>query len=277
MNKQLLNKRIYILTLALICVLQLFAKTSEIISGSTYIIRSKANNKVLSVENSSMDNNAAVMIWTDTKSNAQKWIITDIGENAYTFTNVASGKVLHITGGKIDQYQNTGDKLVKWVLADAGDGSMHIKTFANEDYLLDIENGLSADGTNVKVIQTSSSETQKWFFELQDPTSSVPSLEVMDEVFSDWIKTYYDTRTGNEVVKGEGFWAVAEIMEIVDDAFEVTGDVKYMTLFNEMYNLFINREGQDWMWNEYNDDITWMVLACTRAYLFTGSMPEPSR
>ncbi|MFB6342742.1 glycoside hydrolase family 76 protein [Saccharicrinis sp. FJH62] len=267
-----LSKHITIILAALIfSVFQGSAKTFDIVSGSTYIIRSKASNKVLSVENSSLENNARIVIWTDTGSDAQKWIATDIGDQVFTFTNLASQKVLHITGGIIDQYQNTGDKLVKWTMTDAGDGSTYIKTVANTDYLLDLEDGLSTEGTHVKVFQTSDSETQKWFFEPQDPTPSAPSPEVMDNVFSDWIKAYYDTRNGNEVVKGEGFWAVAEIMEIVDDAFEVSGDVKYITLFNAMYNQFIAREGQDWMWNEYNDDITWMVLACTRAYLYTGS------
>nr|MDA3853076.1 PA14 domain-containing protein [Bacteroidales bacterium] len=48
------------------------------------------------------------------------------------------------------------------------------------------------------------------------------------------------------------------------------GDRKYMAMFTAMYQKFLIREGQDWQWNAFNDDITWMVIACTRAYLLSG-------
>jgi predicted alpha-1,6-mannanase (GH76 family) len=38
-----------------------------------------------------------------------------------------------------------------------------------------------------------------------------------------------------------------------------------------MYKNFIANNKSDWMYNKYNDDITWAVLFCVRAYLLTGN------
>ena len=66
------------------------------------------------------------------------------------------------------------------------------------------------------------------------------------------------------------FWDYAEIFEIIDDLYEVTGDTSYFAQMEEMYNFFIKKNGEDWYENPFNDDIMWMVIALTRAYLYTG-------
>ena len=60
------------------------------------------------------------------------------------------------------------------------------------------------------------------------------------------------------------------MFEVILDAFETTGDKKYQTYFRELYNNFLIRNNSDWSNNEFNDDITWMVLACIRAYKYFG-------
>ena len=63
------------------------------------------------------------------------------------------------------------------------------------------------------------------------------------------------------------------MMEIVVDAYEITHNVKYKTMFGQMYQNFLTNHGTDWMNNEYNDDITWIVIACTRASILMGNKP----
>lgn len=253
------------------------AQTSGITSGAIYSIKSKLSGRVLNVTNSSSANNANVDNWTDTNSASQHWIVTDAGDGLYTLTNVASSKLLHLassvpaSGVNVNQYFNTSNNLVKWSIVDSGDGFYFLKSAADPNYVLALSDGTRTDGVNVMISQANGDATQKWSFKLQEQQQTAPTAEIADQVFAAWKTAYFNTRQGNEVVRGEGFWGVAEIMETVDDAFEVTGDAKYMSMFNEMYNLFVAREGQDWMWNEYNDDITWMVLACVRAHLFTGN------
>ncbi len=67
------------------------------------------------------------------------------------------------------------------------------------------------------------------------------------------------------------FWGRANEMEMILDVFERTNDPKYLTQFQQLYNGFVSDYGTDWRWNEFNDDIMWAVIACSRAYLLTGN------
>lgn len=66
------------------------------------------------------------------------------------------------------------------------------------------------------------------------------------------------------------FWDLAEIFEILDDAYEATGDARYASLIEETYTDFLEDNGKTWEKNEFNDDIMWAVIAMTRAYRLTG-------
>ena len=250
------------------------SQTAGITSGAIYTLQSKASNKLLNVSNSSNDYGANVDCWTDTGSDSERWIATWVSDSTYTLTNVASAKFLHVTSTpansiNVDQYPNTTN--IKWIIAAAGDGSFYLKASSNKKFALNLNAGGTTDGTNVNVFQWSVTDAQKWTFTAEVAKDIAPSASVADQVYTSWKANYYDTRTGNEVVKGEGFWGEAEIMEIILDAYEATGNTKYKTQFAQMYNLFITKEGSDWTWNEYNDDITWMAIACSRAGLLTGN------
>ncbi len=66
------------------------------------------------------------------------------------------------------------------------------------------------------------------------------------------------------------FWDYAEIFEIIEDLYEVTGDKALFVQFEEMYQYVLKRYTDDWHKNPFNDDIMWLVIALTRAYLYTG-------
>jgi predicted alpha-1,6-mannanase (GH76 family) len=98
------------------------------------------------------------------------------------------------------------------------------------------------------------------------PIEDASPRAIADKVFSAWYNAY---DIGS--VKGF-FWDNAEMMEVVLDAYEVTKDPGYRTLFEKMYKNFISRNGSDWQDNKYNDDIAWMVLVSIRGYLLTGDI-----
>lgn len=79
-------------------------------------------------------------------------------------------------------------------------------------------------------------------------------------------KVYYDK--GNYV--GADFWDFAEIFEIIEDLYEVSGDQDLFPMFEEMYRHAIQAYGETWEHNPFNDDIMWLCIACARAYLYTG-------
>lgn len=94
-----------------------------------------------------------------------------------------------------------------------------------------------------------------------------PSTEIADRIFLAWYNTF------NVVSVNGFFWDNAEMMEVILDALEVTKDPKYKSMFEAMYRNFIEKNGDDWQGNLYNDDITWAVLVSVRGYLLTGERP----
>jgi predicted alpha-1,6-mannanase (GH76 family) len=69
------------------------------------------------------------------------------------------------------------------------------------------------------------------------------------------------------------FWERAEQMEMVLDVYERTTNRECLTMFHRIYQGFVADHGTNWMGNEFNDDIMWMVIACARAHRITGN-PE---
>lgn len=67
------------------------------------------------------------------------------------------------------------------------------------------------------------------------------------------------------------FWGRANQMEMLIDLYEQSSNTVYLTQFQQLYNGFVSDYGTSWTWNEFNDDIMWMVIACSRAYQYTGN------
>ncbi|MDB5112425.1 MAG: hypothetical protein JWR67_3539 [Mucilaginibacter sp.] len=246
-----------------------FAQTSGIVSGTIYTIKSKSNNKLLDVSNSSMDNNAVVDCWTDTRSDAERWIVTYVGSGLYTLANVASGKLLHAAPSAgdtvhVDQYNESGGNDVKWAIKKAGKDLYYLKSAHDPGFSLNLTAGGTEDGIKVNLSASSVTDSQQWLFQKQKQQNTAPALSIANEVFDAWYTNY-------NIETGKGFWDQAEMMEILLDAYEVTSDARFITRFNKLYDHFIAVNQADWMYNKYNDDITWAVLFCVRGYILTGN------
>lgn len=98
--------------------------------------------------------------------------------------------------------------------------------------------------------------------------------EAAYESFTSFIKEHYYYSDTNKfgAIKDTWFWDQAEMYEIVIDAYEHTGASRYKDMIYDMFKGFNIRWTTDWSSNEYNDDIMWMVIACTRAYNATGDV-----
>ena len=67
------------------------------------------------------------------------------------------------------------------------------------------------------------------------------------------------------------YWMQAEQLEMVLDAYERTTNAQQLVMFTNLFRGFLADHGTNWAHNPYNDDIMWMVIACTRAHLLTGN------
>lgn len=108
-------------------------------------------------------------------------------------------------------------------------------------------------------------------------TEEITAKPVVDKITIDMAKSSMDTFLNSFYVKedkggyivGEDFWQQAEIFEVVIDAYEQTQDEKYLQVIEDMYQGFVSNHGEDWSYNEFNDDIMWMTIACARVYAIT--------
>lgn len=91
-------------------------------------------------------------------------------------------------------------------------------------------------------------------------------------------QAFYQEKDGQawfkKTTEGEkvSFWMRAEQMEMVLDAYERTRQPAQLTQFTNLFHGFLSDHGTTWERNEYNDDILWMVIACTRGHLLTGTV-----
>lgn len=72
--------------------------------------------------------------------------------------------------------------------------------------------------------------------------------------------------------KKTSFWMAAEQMEMVLDAYERTTNAHQLECFTNLFQGFVQDHGTNWTYNDFNDDIMWMVIVCTRAHLLTGNL-----
>jgi predicted alpha-1,6-mannanase (GH76 family) len=98
-----------------------------------------------------------------------------------------------------------------------------------------------------------------------------------DALFQAHAKAFYQEKDGRAWFKEstEGgkvsYWMRAEQMEMVLDTYERTQNKQRLAMFTNLFRGFLEDHGTNWAHNEYNDDIMWMVIACTRAHLLTGN------
>lgn len=106
----------------------------------------------------------------------------------------------------------------------------------------------------------------------------LPAFEEEDAktLYEGHVKAFYRERDGvaiwRESTEGGvvSYWMWAEQMEMVLDAFERSGEKKRLAESAALFKGFLKRHGETWERNDFNDDIMWMVIACTRAHLITG-------
>ncbi|MEO6915919.1 MAG: glycoside hydrolase family 76 protein [Chitinophagaceae bacterium] len=246
-----------------------FAQTKGVTSGAIYTLISKSTNKVMDVSNASLADGATVDSWTNTGSDAQRWIITQTSKGIYTLFNVGSGKLLHIAAAPADKVHVIQDGSSsgtngQWTIKSAGKGTFYLFPVADPKFSLGVNAGDTANGTAVSLYASSNGDTQKWVFQKETSQPVAHTEAATHKAFEDWA-------TGYSVQTGKGFWDRAEMMEIVLDAYEVTKEEKYKTMFDSMYQHFVASNKSDWLYNKYNDDITWAVLFSVRGYLLTGN------
>ncbi|HET6337782.1 MAG TPA: glycoside hydrolase family 76 protein [Polyangiales bacterium] len=104
----------------------------------------------------------------------------------------------------------------------------------------------------------------------------------MDELAADvaydaFVKVFYTLHDGkgffvnnSGTATANAWWTQAELIEMAIDAYERKPSDAYKTLLIQLVDGFVDVHSTDWSYNDFNDDISWMVIASLRAFLITN-------
>jgi predicted alpha-1,6-mannanase (GH76 family) len=108
-------------------------------------------------------------------------------------------------------------------------------------------------------------------------TDAGPSLPLVADIAYDaFTKVFYTVQNGkgyyvnnSGTANADAWWTQAELIEMAIDAYERKPSAAYRSLMTELVAGFVAKQGTDWTYNDFNDDIAWMVIASARAHLHT--------
>ncbi len=161
---------------------RLAAQNAKTLSDGYYTIATMMNTgKMLDVFNASKTNGANIQIYSNNGTDAQLFQVSHSG-NYVKIMNVASGKVLDVAGGvakpntNVQQYQWGGGRNQLWIAVSTNTGIKLISAL-DKNLVLDLNNGYTSNGTNVKVYTSNDSKAQRWKFnKVEDPKAALDRL-----------------------------------------------------------------------------------------------------
>ena len=252
-------------------------------------IRLIHNGKSVFVENSSLDGNAKSVLWIETNVNAQRWTLEAKTNGTFLLSNDYTGYYLGgltsgSTGnvGQVKKSAASSKGSWEFVPVEGTDNQYLIFQGTSQKYALAAAAD-PTDGSGLTIVNTASTtnpvDTTRitWTVEVVEQMEKAFTKDKRDDMMNKWKDRAYKKASTGWVIGNGGWWGDAEMFEIVLDALETTGDQQYATMFENLYENFIARNKDTWYqkgvsgYNEYNDDIAWMCIACIRAYLLTGT------
>ena len=268
-----MKKKLLLLSALLLAVVTLQAQEA----GKYY--RLSIGRRSLFVNNASPNPGTSVLLWTDTNVAAQRWLLCDLGNGLCSFKNGYTDLFLVSNGSRsagvklVQRAESSVSRLGSWYLEPVEGKEDVYRIYISADKELLLQASSQTDGADVVLTNPEDAvpTLSQWTVTADDDVHLTFDEYVRDAVMNGFITQYYkQAGTGHVLARG-GFWGDAEMFESILDAFETTGDKTYQTYFDELYKNFVSRNSGDWSGNEYNDDISWMVLACIRGYKFFGT------
>jgi len=257
------------------CLLGLFAllavglSHASVVPGRTYrIVPASDATKSLMVENSSFDEKAPVVVWTETNVPAQQWQLAAAGNGAVTLRNVYTGMFLDAGNIAVTQRAEPSE----WLLEPVDEAGNEYRLKQGE-YLRVVS---AKDGRQPVVGSTA----QTWRLEEVVPLTTFDAA-ARQRMINGFLQQYLQDKGNGYRTFVNGSWGEAETMEAILDCYEATGDKMLLDVFEACYNYMFAHVGSywdggatvggyDWYGYDFNDDVMWLVIAAARAYHLTG-------
>ena len=151
--------------------------------GYYYISSALDENQVLDISQGSLNNSANLQIWKKDKVLQQKFkVIYSEEDSTYELVSCKSGKAIDVEGGyknagtNVWQYTRNQTAAQKWIIEDAKDGYVYIKSKCNDLYM-DVQYGEKKNGTNIQVYTGNGTTAQKFKFVKTDAIMPEKTIE----------------------------------------------------------------------------------------------------
>ncbi|MFT7560559.1 MAG: endoglucanase [Flavobacteriales bacterium] len=135
------------------------------LQAGTYYITSEASGKVLDVDGVSTSSGANVHQWAYGGGLNQQWNAQHVTGNTFELVSLNSGACLDADSGSdnAQQWECLGNTNQQWVIEAQTDGSFLVRTKTGNE-VLDVQDGNTVNGTNVRTTGLNNSSAQKWRF-----------------------------------------------------------------------------------------------------------------
>ena len=259
-----------IVSLLVLAVPSLVQATVE--AGKTYrIVPDTDGTKSLFVQNASLDDKAAVVVWTETDVPAQQWQAEDAGNGCFALRNVYTG--MYLDASNIALTQRSQRYAWQLELVDESTNAYLLKATDRDRYLRVVS---TTDGRQPQV----GTNAQTWRLVEVEPCTAFTSTERQRMLYG-FLSHYLQDKGSGYRTFINGGWGEAETMEALLDCYEATGDRVFVQTFEACYNYLCYHVGStwnggtvvggyNWYGYDFNDDVMWLIIAAARAYHLTG-------
>ena len=146
--------------------------TEQPLTDGTYSLVSTLNNtSAISLKGDKTTNDTKIHLWSITNKPSQKYTIKyDKKSGTYTLKNTLSGKYLAASSTTVKNntlaviYGEKNNCTQKWKILKNSDNTFTVASTCNDNYVLDIAGGQTANGTTLQLYKTNNSKAQKFNF-----------------------------------------------------------------------------------------------------------------
>lgn len=236
---------------------------ADIVSGKTYVITSALDGlHTLFVQNSSTEDQAGVVLWSQTGVPAEQWEASVQTSGSVIFKNIYTGMYLgrKTLNGKTVTCQMADASLsaIRWKL-NVVDGSPDSVQLAYGTSLLTATNPIKdGDLPFISMVKTGSDAIrQTWLLKEVTPAPKL-TRNMRNDMMQGFLTQFLRSRgTGLSTFGDGGGWGDAEMLETMLDAYETTGDESYLNTFTAVFSYFKKYVGNNWLTLVYNDNYKW--------------------
>lgn len=230
-------------------------------------------NKCMDVNAGGTSDGTNIQLWSCNGTAAQRFKAMALDETHFQLVDINSGRCVDVTGSGTSDGTNVqlwacnGSDAQAFRTEPSSDGSYAFPNKGN-GRCLDVNAGSSSDGANIQVWACNGSERQRIQAQPSYADTMVEAFNSTYLVQAGGLTFYKESLHSNNV---DYFWMQALSILALQDAQIRLSSAAYRDKISALLTTFMHHNGNDWTWNQFNDDLAWAGLAFARGYKISGN------